>query len=243
MGKIKEFFNGFRKIDYDVDLEGKPGYFKIPMRTIQKVVAESEKIPVMNLRFKILDIDIRKNQYQYYGIIRHDFQTKACDYNPEYFIKVSKTRYRKHDLRHTEFVIDCIANFNAVDGEIWTLDIAIMITCGTFNSVFDDQIAGIAITIANGIVSSMKLDNMLNKRCVSSFLFPNIENIRDQYSAFTEGLVRTYSTYSHPYGIDKAIPNYLHNDATVSFENIFTAVLEDEDGKDGIFKVLRKNED
>lgn len=60
MGKIKEFFNGFRKIDYDVDLEGKPGYFKIPMRTIQKVVAESEKIPVMNLRFKILDIDIRK---------------------------------------------------------------------------------------------------------------------------------------------------------------------------------------
>ena len=55
--------------------------------------------------------------------------------------------------------------------------------------------------------------------------------------------MRTYSTYSHPYGIDKAIPNYLHNDATVSFENIFTAVLEDEDGKDGIFKVLRKNED
>lgn len=257
MGKIKEFINGFRKINYEVELAKKPSQFLLPISSIESIAKAADNLPVLNLNFRILDVDIHMGSPLYYMAenrgkkvfkkrrekVRTSDLHKAADDDKnktDYFVKLSKTKYSKKSIRHTEYVVESTAVFRAVDNNMWTFTASVLITCGTFNDVFDDKITDIGIAVANGLITTMGINKMSWKSF--GILIPNIFSIREKNSTYTEGLVRTYETCGHPYSLGRVIPDYIHNEATLSFDNIFTAILvDDEDGKDGIYKVIRKD--
>ena len=239
MGRIKDFLNGFHKLEYDVELPGKPDQVLVPVDCLAEVARAAESIPVLNLNFKILDVTISKSDESPYSPARLSKNEGKTDY----FVKLSKMLYSRKAIKHTEFTVNCISNFLAIDNQWWTIYVQVLLSCGTFNTVFDDAIADIALMLANGIVTSMKINDIMVKSKSTPVIFPHVNDILDRESVYTEGYVKTYSSTNHPFGIPKAVPDYLRSDAVITFDNIFTAVLldDEEDGVNGVYKVIRKD--
>ena len=240
MGKIKDFINGFRKLDYTFELAKKPSQFKLPMETINDAAKTAEVIPTVNMKFHLLEVNIKKRSLSYindvYGIISSPLENQ--------FVKISKTKYGK-DLYQTEYVVDCTKLVNFLDEKIWEINIKVLITCGTFNDIYDLHIANVGIDIANGIIRSLELENIIENSNLLHFVHLDwMDNVSKKH---TEGTVMVYSNGVNPFygNMNKVIPDYNRNDAHVLFDSIYSTYPEEElqDEEDGIIKVIRKRMD
>ena len=240
MRKIKDFINGFRKLSYTVELAKKPSQFKLPMETINDAARLAATIPTVNMKFHLLEVNIKKRSLLYindvYGIISSPMENQ--------FVKISKTKYGK-DLYQTEYVVDCTKIVNFLDGKIWEINIKVLITCGTFNDIYDLHIANVAMDIANGIIKSLELENIVENPAVLPFYHLTwMNNVSKKY---TEGVVMVYSNGCNPFygNMNKVIPDYNRNDAHILFDGIYSSYPEDElqDEDDGTIKVIRKRMD
>ena len=240
MGKIKDFINGFRKLDYTFELAKKSSQLKLPMETINNAAKTAEVIPTVNMKFHLLEVNIKKRSLSYindvYGIISSPLENQ--------FVKISKTKYGK-DLYQTEYVVDCTKLVNFLDEKIWEINVKVLITCGTFNDIYDLHIANVGMDIANGIIKSLELENIIENSNLLHFVHLDwMDNVSKKH---TEGTVMVYSNGVNPFygNMNKVIPDYNRNDAHVLFDSIYSTYPEEElqDEEDGIIKVIRKRMD
>lgn len=202
--KIKNWFNGFRKLNYDVPLVTEPEVPCLPIKEIVDIEKMINNLPIYKVKFGLINYTIEKVQN---GPIKREIINTM---KPVTFTKVSCEYFRSEKQREIR-VTDSIYSIG-IDQELWRIDISTFLMCLNHTSDFDDQLIEMCEMYANGVIRVLGLDNIF----VQKISIRNFKESDILHKKCFEGYIRTFGDENkfQNYALDEICPIPDTNEAT-----------------------------
>jgi hypothetical protein len=163
--KLKDFINGFRKIEYRVELADKIKPF-VDSVAVAELMNTLQHIPFYDIKFSIDDYKVEK--LENFTISTYSYNEMKKTGECESFTKISCREIPNQNLR--DFYVKNILFVMGIDGFIWKITVAGHIGGRVYTRDFDSYIVNSFITYCNNYLKATHIDCILKTDCMIKFL-------------------------------------------------------------------------
>ena len=161
--KLKDFINGFRKIEYKVELADKIKPF-VDSIAVAELLNTLQHIPFYDIKFSIDEYKVEKLEDYTVGMMSTLQNTEEC----ESFTKISCREIPYQNLRN--FYVKNILFVMGIDSCIWKITVSGHIGGRVYTSDFDSYIVNSFITYCNNYLKATNIECVLRTDCQIKFL-------------------------------------------------------------------------
>lgn len=156
---VKEFINGFRKIDYTVDLPMEFNEMKIKLgkniiNSMKYIAEEVQSYPINNVRYGIRDFYCEKADPSFISQIK---ELKR----PIYLVKHICKEVKSVDLIENNAINTVISL--GLDGNAWKITVKSFFVSNCFTHEFDCDFTDFCINITDAFLKDININTMLDK--------------------------------------------------------------------------------
>lgn len=182
--KIRDFINGFRKIEHPVLLQEEPDFSKLSADTIKRLLSLMKYLPITDVSFGLTDVSITKESNLTMLLKREILKLNKS----KSFTKIYCEYYRYAHKKEIQVLntVFCLG----VDDNIWKFEFKSYFTCkSTIVASFDENIVNFLIQMSNDYIKMNDgFSNMLTTKCV----IEEYQNYDLLKSSHFDGYVKTY---------------------------------------------------